>query len=499
MMPSSSPTAAVRNFRWIVLFLGALVIGRLALLIWAPMCDPSEARYAEISRVMVASGNWVTPQFAPGVPFWAKPPLSMWVSALGIELFGPNHFGARIFIFVAALAVLALVARAARHEYRSPETGWIAALILMGSPLFFYCSAAVMTDLLLALGTTLAMVAFRIAMETGSRRWGYGFFLGLAIGMLTKGPLTFILAGPPIFAYCLFTWQWRRMWKNLPWFSGTALMLFLTIPWYVIAERQTPGFLDYFLVGEHFRRFTVASWAGDRYGSAHPKPVGMIWLFALLAAFPWVFGFLAAPFRRWQNLRAWAMEANGRGLYWLLWALCPLVFFTPARNIIATYPLPALPALALLLTDICARRGESAEARRFHPLHPALAGVCATVILATVAIGIALPRVAPHLTELGLVNCYKARRSNDDRLLYFLKRKFSAEFYTQGRAETTNSTAVLLDRMQPPGRLFLATDPRHFATLPRDIQGAFTLLGTWGKESALYLQRDNAVSGPDGK
>ncbi|MEI6605453.1 MAG: glycosyltransferase family 39 protein [Verrucomicrobiota bacterium] len=479
-----------QSHRWVVLFLGGLVLCRLLLLLFAPMCDPSEARYAEMSRVMVQSGDWVTPHFAPGVPFWAKPPLSMWASAAGIVCFGPNHFGARIFTFVAALGVLGMVARAARHEFQSAAMGWVAAGLLMASPLFYYCSAAVMTDLFLVLGTTITLVAFRMALEKSSRAWGYGFFLGLSIGLLAKGPLTLVLAGPPIFGYCLLTCQWRHLWQRIPWLSGTLLMLLVSVPWYLLAENHTPGFLDYFIVGEHIRRFTVAAWAGDKYGSAHSKPIGTIWLFALLATFPWCFGLLAAPLRQWHNFRGWAMAANGRGLYLLLWALWPLVFFTTARNIIATYPLPALPAIALLLTEIYWRRSSRVQAPRWHPLHPALVSVSSGVVLLSVVFAFAAPQLAPGITERELVHCYQAHRTSDDSLLYFQKRKFSAEFYTGGEAANTDSLDVLQQRMQGPGKLFLAIDAKHFAQLPPAVQASFTLLGQWGKQSALYLQRD---------
>ena len=489
MNPQISPATANRNFRWVVLFLGGLVLCRLLLLLFAPMCDPSEARYAEMSRVMAQSGDWVTPQFAPGVPFWAKPPLSMWASAAGIACFGPNHFGARIFIFVAALGVLLVVARAARHEFGSSAMGWVAAALLLASPLFYYCSAAVMTDLVLVLGTTLTMVGFRLALEKNSRVWGYGFFLGLTIGLLAKGPLTLVLAGPPIFVYGLFTRQWRHVWQRIPWFSGTILMCLLAVPWYIIAERHTPGFLDYFIVGEHLRRFTVAAWAGDRYGSAHSKPIGTIWLFALLATFPWCVGLLATPLRQWRNFCGWAMAANGRGLYLLLWALWPLVFFTPARNIIATYPLPALPAIALLLTEICWRRSSQPQPQRWHPLHPALVGVGGVVVLLSLAFAFAMPRFAPG-TERELVRCFQANRATADGLLYFQKRKFSAEFYTCGQAATTTSLEELLRRMQGPGRVFLAIDVRNFDLLPAAVQARFKGMGRWGKQSALYEQCD---------
>ncbi|MDD1614637.1 MAG: GtrA family protein, partial [Methylococcaceae bacterium] len=45
-----------------------------------PLYDPSESRYAEMSRKMLETGNWVTPLINYGVPFWGKPPLTIWMT-----------------------------------------------------------------------------------------------------------------------------------------------------------------------------------------------------------------------------------------------------------------------------------------------------------------------------------------------------------------------------------------------------------------------------------
>ena len=54
--------------------------------------DKTEARYGEIARLMAETGEWVVLQIDYGVPFWAKPPLSTWASALSIRLFGTHIF-----------------------------------------------------------------------------------------------------------------------------------------------------------------------------------------------------------------------------------------------------------------------------------------------------------------------------------------------------------------------------------------------------------------------
>ncbi len=476
-----------RAARFFKLLLGFLIAARVVLLVFAPHTDPSESRYAEIARKMVETGDWITPQFDYGVPFWAKPPLSMWMSALGIDLFGANEFGSRIFIFLAALVVLALVADSARKEL-DKGSGWIAATFLAGMPLFFYCSGAVMTDLALLLGTTLAMTGFRDATRGGSKFSGYGMFIGLAIGLLAKGPLVGVIALPPMAAWLLLTGRWRTAWRDLPWLSGTLLMLALAVPWYVVAERKTPGFLDYFLVGEHWKRFTVRGWQGDLYGNAHPVPPGTIWLHLLLGTFPWCLGLLALPFRRWRAFRGWAMAEDARGLYWLLWALWPVAFFTPARNIIATYPLPALPALALLLTQL-SLRPQAPGLRRFSPPHPALTAITVLIVGWGVIVSLFLPAHAPKQSERALIQRFDREQMPGDHLIYYGPRKYSAEFYSEGAVDHTTSAATVADRLDAPGRAFVAIPAYWLPLVPPPLRRRLQPVATWGPGPSLYVER----------
>ena len=53
----------------------------------------------KLRALMLESGDWITPQFDIGIPFWGKPPLHTWLAAAGMALFGVGEFGARVFIF----------------------------------------------------------------------------------------------------------------------------------------------------------------------------------------------------------------------------------------------------------------------------------------------------------------------------------------------------------------------------------------------------------------
>src|SRR5690606_36044412 len=116
----------------------------------------------------------------------------------------------------------------------------------------------VLTDPFLAFGTTLSLVSFAVvaqARDSVSGWWKYGFFMGLVIGLLAKGPLAVVISAVPVFVWYVFNRRTAAITRVLPWIKGLALVAALSLPWYILAEIKTPGFLDYFIVGEHWRRF----------------------------------------------------------------------------------------------------------------------------------------------------------------------------------------------------------------------------------------------------
>jgi len=272
--------------KWFFGGLAGIVLARLYSMAVMPLVDTSEPRYAEIARLMAESGDWITPWFEPGVPFWGKPPLSFWSQALGILMLGGSEFAVRFPSFVAMAALAALLYRAA-DILAGRASARLATLVLASMLLPLAAAGAVLTDSFFALGVSYSMLAFLVAPTRSTLFWRYGFFVGLAIGLLSKGPLTFVLIGIAIVPWIAVHRQRLLYVTALPWFKGMLVTLALTVPWYVYAEAKTPGFLQYFLVGEHFLRFLDAGWKGDLYGTAHERPLGSIWAEWLLASFPW--------------------------------------------------------------------------------------------------------------------------------------------------------------------------------------------------------------------
>ena len=463
--------------RALLALVAVMLLVRLATLGLYPLMDTSEARYGEIARVMLETGNFVTPQEIAGTPFWAKPPLYAWLSAASMAAFGVNEFALRLPSLLCALGVLALcfswagapiVAGGASSGAAAPVppvlplAPLLAVALLASSVLFFVAAGAVMTDPCLALCTTAMLAAFHRVVLAGSRgaAWRYGFFVAAGLGMLAKGPVIVLYAGAPIVLWTLWEGRLAQAWRALPWAAGTALAVCICAPWYWLAELRTPGFLRYFLLGEHVMRFLKPGWGGDLYGTAHAEPLGMIWLYlagalgagSLLAGAAVV---LAVRDRLRAAPRAGRTGAHGR--YLLLAALVPLVFFSFAGNIIWTYALPALGPLAVLVAQALAPRMEDARAR--------------TLVLGTLYVGAAVlavavlawvPRHVNAHSSATLVARWREQAGNMPGAIVYVGRKAPASlrFYARGAVLAVPDLAgVLQDAGTAPGGRFLAVAP----------------------------------------
>src|SRR3954470_18984158 len=126
-----------------------------------PLANPDEGRYSEISREMALSGDWVTPRLN-GVKYFEKPPLQYWATALAFEAFGLNEPAARLYVWLCALATLAITAYTAAR-IAGAETGVAAAVLVAASRYFLALGGIVTLDMGVTLWTTLTACAFLVS------------------------------------------------------------------------------------------------------------------------------------------------------------------------------------------------------------------------------------------------------------------------------------------------------------------------------------------------
>ncbi len=433
-------TEKSRRLLWYALLF--MLTARLIANTLIPLADTTEARYAEIARKMLQTGDWITLQHEYGVPFWAKPPLSTWLAAGSMKIFGVNEFAARLPSLVLGIATLWLIwtwtAALRGRDFALATTAALGSMVL-----FFLASGAVMTDAGLAFCTTLAMVAFWQALHTARKPWGYLFFAALGLGLLAKGPIVGVLTLLPLLPWIVLRRNWRKVSHTLPWLGGTALMLAISLPWYGLAEHKTPGFIAYFILGEHFGRFLQAGWSGDKYGNAHTEPLGTIWAYWLASAFPWSLAALVAALRHIRQRHQWLNDDDGVLSYLLLWSFATMVFFSFSPNIIWTYALPALPGGAVLTMELLGRlRAIAPPATAHHaPIgRGLLAATFATPIalLGMTAIYADDQQILLKASQRATAAYYlQTRHDVDSGLYYFRRRYYSAEFYSAGRARVS--------------------------------------------------------------
>lgn len=411
---------------WLVL--ATVLLIRLATLGLYPLLDPSEARYAEMARRMLTDGGWITPWFATGVPFWGKPPLAFWTQAASMQILGVNEFAVRLPAWLLQLATCGLMIRMAREE-GDERAGVVAAILFSSSLLGVVASGAVLTDPALNFSAFLAGYGFWRGMSHADRRAAIWGFVGLGLGLLAKGPLILLLVGLPALSWTVLTRRWAPF-VRLPWASGVGVVLAIAVPWYAVAELRTPGFLDYFLVGEHWNRFLVSNWAGDRYGAAHAQPWGTVWLYLVGSFLPWSL-LLPLLFTRRHRLA----EGREYTLFLALVALTTPVFFTAAGNVLWTYVLPALPALSLLLAH--ALRDEATLPR----WHWTTALALPLLLLLVVVDGRLLERSENQRGVVALWNDHARHQAGP--LYYATTRSYASEFYSAGAVRTAEKASAL--------------------------------------------------------
>jgi 4-amino-4-deoxy-L-arabinose transferase-like glycosyltransferase len=411
-----------------------LILMRIISLSLYPLMDMTEGRYGEIARKMATMNDWITPWFDVGVPFWGKPPLSFWMSAVGIKLFGVNEFAVRIPHFLAAFLVIAICYDWAKRSLINP---FYVSVILSTSFIFLLSSGAVMTDMALCVGSTLAIRAFWLSLrgvEAERKREQILFFLGLSVMLLAKGPVGWILVLLTIALWALVSSSIKETWHGLAWIQGGFLAMLIALPWYLEAEQHTPGFLHYFFYGEHWQRFTVSGWKGDLYGSAHATRRGTIWLHFLYASLPWS---IILPIATWRYKLATSTKKTNEqaqlSLYLLLAGLTPCLFFTMSGNILWTYVLPGLPALALLLA-MYLQRTEEVQSKKILLIGTAISSLVFVGVLGTLTLG----HATDSKSAAAIVALYQKQHS-PHALVFLGGRPYSAMFYSQGQALSVKS------------------------------------------------------------
>jgi 4-amino-4-deoxy-L-arabinose transferase-like glycosyltransferase len=467
-----------KNHIIIVTSIIILVIFRFFLTGFIPLLDKTEARYAEIARLMYETNEWIVLQIDYGIPFWAKPPLSTWLSAISINLFGVNEIASRLPSFLLCVVILIILGKLVK---KSGSSFYLPAFILLTTPEFLIHLGVVSTDVTLTFSITLIMLSFWKAMLNDKKTyWNYLFFFAIGLGLLSKGPIAIILTGPPIFIWCLLDKKrWKQVFTRLPWLIGVLITGITAIPWYILTEKKTPGFIDYFVVGEHFKRFLDTSWKGDLYGFAKTLPIGMIWVFFFIFAFPWIQILFVALWKNRKNIfkDSWVSFL----VLWLFWIP---VFFTFTKSGLHTYILPSVIPMALLLIFYWGEFKEKVLLR-LGLVFPTLVILAFLVLLFSGEF-----KTFMNTDKFLLKHQQNDVTSEQIPIYYWFDKTYSSQFYSSGKVQTIKNLEELDSVLTHQDSLLFAILKKRENAIPEKYKNKFTFLESNQKTSIYYYQKE---------
>lgn len=349
--------------------------------------DVDEPRYAEAAREMIESNNWITPYFNYVVRF-DKPVLFYWLIAFCYKLFGVSEFAARLpSAIMATLMVLSTYFFGRKHI--NQNFAFISALVLLTSLQFIGLARMSITDMTLS-GFICFMLfsGFTAIHSAGNKRilWWYAFYIFLALGTLSKGPVAPAVAVIVIWPYCLLTGRFIEVFKTCRLYTGILLFLIITAPWYILVYLENgQAYIDQFIITDNLKRFTGTV-------SGHKGPVYFFFIVVLVGFIPWstflpyaLIKYLKPVFDSFKKKQVplqCSIEGNeenkecsacifvnlfkkiinpirdtynnvpvekGLILFALIWFLSVFTFFSLSGTKLLTYILPLFPALALIM------------------------------------------------------------------------------------------------------------------------------------------------------
>jgi 4-amino-4-deoxy-L-arabinose transferase-like glycosyltransferase len=332
------------------------------------LVDETEPLFAEASRQMLVTGDWITPYFN-GETRFDKPALIYWCQAIAYALIGVNEWAVRLPSVLAAMLVVGLVfytvnwaltkedelEQTSRPTRRYLTAATAAAMTALNPEMIAWGRIGV-SDMLLTGCIASSLLCFflgyasRDTSQAPSRfpnKWYIASYVLMGAGILTKGPVGVVLPGIIIVAFVLYLGKVREMWREMHPILGLLIVLVVSVPWYVLVIwRNGWDFINAFFGYHNVERFTEVV-------NGHAGPWYFYFIVVLLGFTPYSI-FLPgaiAQLKLWRR-QHWLNQERSQhlGLFAGCWFLGVFGFFTIAVTKLPSYVLPLMPAAALLVT-----------------------------------------------------------------------------------------------------------------------------------------------------
>src|ERR1700761_2708784 len=322
-----------------------------------PPIDRDEARFAQATKQMVETGDFVDIRFQDDVRY-KKPVGIYWLQAAAVETasaLGLPRAELRIWVYrtpslIGAIGAVLLTYWTAL-AFVTRRGAVLAALLLASSVLLSVEARLAKTDAMLLMTVVAAMGALARVYLSWQRgedperppwSWPAIFWTAVAASILIKGPLIVMFAGLTIVTLAIrdrsAEWLWRlRPLRGLMWTLG------LVLPWVVAI---------FWRAGNAFFADSVGGDMLSKLGAqeSHGAPPGLYLLLFWITFWP------GAPLTAMAIPAVWRARREPGAQFLLAWLVPSWIVFDLVLTKLPHYVLPLYPAIAILTAGALERR-----------------------------------------------------------------------------------------------------------------------------------------------
>jgi 4-amino-4-deoxy-L-arabinose transferase-like glycosyltransferase len=319
-----------------------------------PPIDRDEARFAQATKQMLESGDYVDIRFQdesrykkPVGIYWLQAAVVKVAEAAGVPEARTTIWLYRIPSLIGAVGAILLTYWAAL-AFVSRRAAVLAGMILSASILLGVEARLAKTDAMLLMTTIAAMGALgRVYLgEHGAHGEAFHgwrlpaiFWTAIAGGVLLKGPLILMIVGLPILVLSIFDRSARWLMPLKP-LAGVAWMLLLVLPWFLAIIAKSG--VDFFV--ESVGRDLLAKVATGQ--ESHGAPPGFYFLLYWITFWPGSsLTLLALP-------AVWAVRREPGARFLLAWIVPSWIVFEIVITKLPHYVLPLYPPIAILIAGV---------------------------------------------------------------------------------------------------------------------------------------------------
>src|SRR5215475_1293972 len=322
-----------------------------------PPTDRDEARFAQATKQMLETGDYVDIRFQDEVRY-KKPVGIYWLQAAVVETasaLGLSGAPLRIWLYrvpslIGAIGAVLLTYWAAL-AFVTRRGAVLAALLMCSSVLLSAEARLGKTDAMLLLTVVAAMGAMARAYLSWQRgedfahppwSWPIIFWTALAGGILLKGPLILMFAGLTIVTLAILDRNASWLWRLRPaW--GLMWMLVLVLPWFVaIYLRAGNTFFADSVGGDMLSKLAAQE--------SHGAPPGFYLLLFWITFWP------GAPLAGMAVPAVWRARREPGAQYLLAWLVPSWIVFELVLTKLPHYVMPLYPAVAILAVGALERQ-----------------------------------------------------------------------------------------------------------------------------------------------